>query len=86
MRSTSLPARALVVFVIADQLARDAVAVEQDACPPRVLTSDNVGLAQGCQHAQRDVLEVADRRRANDQPAGHACAPIRGIRRTALNL
>ena len=34
----------------------------------RVLAGDHVGLAQRAQHAQRDVLEVADRSGADDQP------------------
>src|SRR6202022_2504292 len=48
----------------------DAVAVEQHARAPGVLAGDDVGLAQRREHAQGHVLEVADRRRADDQAAG----------------
>ena len=60
-------ARLLVLLVVADELAGDAVVLEQRAGAAGVLAGDQVGLAQCRQHAQRDVLEVADRRRADDQ-------------------
>ncbi len=47
-----------------DERRADAVAVEQRAGAARVLAGDDVGLAQRGQDPQRDVLEVADRRRA----------------------
>ena len=47
--------------------APDAVAIEQHARVARVLAGDHVGLAQRREHAQRHVLEVADRRRAHEQ-------------------
>ena len=48
---------------------------EQGPGSARVLARDDVGVAQGGEHAQRHVLEVPDRRRADDEPAGaHAAA------------
>ena len=58
---------ALVVLVVGDERRRDAVALEQHAGPARVLAGHDVRVAQRGQHAQRDVLEVPDRRRADDQ-------------------
>jgi len=43
------------------------VAFEEGAGAARVLTEDDVGLAELADDAQRDVLEVADRRRADDE-------------------
>ena len=46
------------------------------ARPPRVLRGDQVDLAQHAQRAQRDVLEVPDRRRDDvEDAAAHAAAP-----------
>src|SRR5689334_13996559 len=59
----------LVLLVVADQLSGDTVVLEQGSRATGVLARDQVGLAQGREHAQRDVLEVADRRRAHDQLA-----------------
>ena len=71
--------RALVVLVVARRASRaDAVAVEQHPRAARVLAGDDVGVAQRAEHAQRDVLEVPDRRRADDQPA--ALTPLGGPR------
>ena len=67
-------ARLLVVLVVRHELGLDAVAVEQDARATRVLAGDDVRLAQRRQHAQRHVLEIADRRRADDEPPAHAVA------------
>ena len=53
--------------VVADEPRLDPVAVEQRARPPRVLAEDDVGLAELAQDPQRDVLEVADRRRTDDE-------------------
>ena len=47
--------------------AVDAVPLEQAARVPRVLAEDDVGGAQLREHAQRHVLEVADRRGADDE-------------------
>ena len=66
----------LVVRVVAHALGRHAVAVEQHLRRARVLAGDDVGLAQRAQHAQRDVLEVADRRRADDR-AVRSCRSAR---------
>ena len=60
---------ALVVLVVGDQRRLHAVALEQHPRAARVLAGDDVGLAQRGEHAQRDVLEVPDRRRADDQAA-----------------
>src|SRR5581483_935 len=57
----------LVVLVIARQRRRNPVPLQEDARPPRVLAEDEVGLAELAEDAQRDVLEVADRRRADRQ-------------------
>ena len=51
---------------------RDAVAVEQDARAAGVLAGHHVGAAQLVEQPQRDVGEVSDRRRADDQGAGSA--------------
>ena len=59
-------ARRLVVAVVAEQpLRADAVPVEQARRMARVLAQHDVGLRELVQHAQRDVVEVADRRRAD---------------------
>ena len=60
---------ALVVLVVAHALGGHAVAVEQHLARARVLARDDVRLAQRRERAQRDVLEVADRRRADDRAA-----------------
>src|SRR6185312_11947062 len=64
----------LVVLVVAEELGADPVAVEQRARPARVLAGYEVRLAQRRQHAQRHVLEVADRGRADHQAPTHAAA------------
>ncbi len=77
MRATSSPARApFVVLVQADKRCRDAVALQQHVCVARVLARDRVGAAQRVEHAQRHVLQVADRRRADEQPAAGASAGV----------
>ena len=55
----------LVVLVVAEQPRLDPVPLEQDLRPPRVLAEDEVRLRELAEHAQRDVLEVPDRRRAD---------------------
>ena len=63
---------ALVVLVVGDERRLHPVALEQHARAARVLARDEVRLAQRGEHAQRHVLEVADRRRADDEAAaGH---------------
>ncbi len=52
-----------IVLMIGDRALPDAVAVEQDAGDPRVLAGEDVGAGQRFQRAQRDVAEIADRRR-----------------------
>ena len=59
--------RRLVVLVVRQQPRIDAVPLEQAARVPRVLAQDDVGRAQLREHAQRDVLEIPDRRRADDE-------------------
>ena len=57
--------------MVGDELRLHPVAVQQHARPARVLAGHHVRLAQRGQHAQRDVLEVPDRRRADDEPPAH---------------
>src|SRR5207237_2331116 len=56
-----------VVLVVADEPSRDPMALQQDTSPPRVLAKDELRLGQLAQHAERDVLEVADRSRADGE-------------------
>jgi hypothetical protein len=51
------------VLVIGARPLPDAVAVEQHAGDPCILAGQDVGGGQGLQRAQRDVAEIADRRR-----------------------
>ena len=60
----------LVVLVVAHQGRAHAVAVEQRAGAARVLAGDHVGVAQRGEHAQRHVLQVADRRGAHHEAHG----------------
>ena len=63
-----LDPRGLVVLVVAQQFpGPDAVPLEEDGRPTGVFTEDEVGGAQLGEHANRDVLEVADRRRADGE-------------------
>ena len=57
----------LVVLVVAEELRRDAVTREERARPPRVLAEHEVGLGELTKDAERDVLEIADRRRADGE-------------------
>ncbi len=50
--------------------------VEQRAGAAGVLAGDEVGADQRLAHPRRDVVEVADRRRADDERAGHQPAPL----------
>ena len=59
--------RRLVVLVVGEQARLDPVALEQAARMPRVLGEDEIGRPELVQHAQRDVVEVSDRRRADRQ-------------------
>ena len=67
-RPAPSPARARCARGIR-RAAADAVAFEQDAGPPGVLARHDIGVTQGREDPQRDVLEVPDRRRADDQAA-----------------
>ena len=58
-------ARRLVVLVVGEQRARDPVPLEQAARVPRVLGEHDVGRAQLGEDAQRDVVEIPDRCRAD---------------------
>jgi LCP family protein required for cell wall assembly len=51
------------------------VVVQESARAARVLARHHVGLAQGTQYAQRDVFEVADRRRAHEEPSACRLPP-----------
>src|SRR5207237_1354104 len=57
--------RSLVVLVVGTQARPDPVAFKQAPCVTRVFTEDELGLGQLTQHAQRDVFEISDRRRAD---------------------
>ncbi len=67
--------RVLVVLVVAGHRGRCSDVVEEHARAPRVLAQHDVRLAELAQHAQRDVLEVADRRRAHDEAPAHSVLP-----------
>ena len=58
-------ARRLVVLVVREELRADSVPLEQPARVAGVLREHDVGLAQLREHAQRHVVEVPDRRRAD---------------------
>jgi hypothetical protein len=55
------------VLVVALEPRVDFVALEQDPRSPGVLAEHEVGLAKLAHNAKRDVLEVADRRRADGE-------------------
>src|SRR5262249_53095551 len=60
--------RRLVVAVIAEQRpSADPVTAEQSRRVPRVLAQHDVGLRELGEHAQRDVVQVPDRRRADGE-------------------
>src|SRR5439155_852886 len=61
-------AAALVVLVIADEPRLDSVARQELASGARVLAGDHVRLAKRAKRSESYVLEVPDRRRADDQP------------------
>ncbi len=73
MRATRAPAssRAMslgrmrfgIVLVIGRALGRDVVMREELKAHARVLAGDEVGRAQDAERAQRDILDIADRRR-----------------------
>src|SRR5262249_22771806 len=56
-----------VVLVVGEQPRADAVPLEQTACVPRVLAEDDVGGGELGEDAQRHILEIADRRRADSE-------------------
>ena len=51
------------MLVIRDGTLADAVAAEQHAGDARVLCGDDIGAGQDFERAQRDIAEIADRRR-----------------------
>ena len=55
------------MLVVALEPRLDPVPLEQDAGAPRVLAEDEIGLAELAQDAERDILEVPDRRRADGE-------------------
>ena len=62
-----------IVFVVRPDLRpRDAVRGEQPARDARILGHDEVGRAQGVERAQRDVAQIAERRRYERQPHTHS--------------
>ena len=61
----------LVVPMDADEALRtDLVPIEKDLRAAGVLAQHGVRVAEGVEHAERDVPEVPDRRRADDQRHG----------------
>jgi hypothetical protein len=66
----------LIALVVGDQppVRLDIEPVEEQPRPTGVLAGDQVGLVQGPASPQGDVLEVPDRRRADDQLPGHDLA------------
>ena len=56
-------ARQFIVGVIADQLLVNRVVLQQLLRLPRILARDQVRFLQHAQRPQRNILEVADRRR-----------------------
>ena len=58
-------ARRFVVLVVGEQRRGDLVPLEQAARMARVLREHDVGGAELVEDAQRDVVEIADRRRAD---------------------
>ena len=57
--------RRLVVLVVAEQPRTDSMPLQELPRVPRVLAEHELRLGQLAQHAQGDVLEVADRSRAD---------------------
>ena len=51
----------------AAQASLDPVPLKENPGPPRVFTDHEISLPKRIEHAQRDVPEVADRRRANQK-------------------
>jgi len=64
----------LIVFVQGQQLPVQPVAGQQRAAVPRVLGRDNIHFCQYTECPQRDVLEIADRRRHHVEAA--VCAVV----------
>jgi len=65
----------LVVLVQRDERLLHPQVGEQPARVAGVLAGDEVGLGQRARGARREVLEVADRGRDEEQPAGHRRNP-----------
>ena len=51
--------------MVGTQTRADPVPLEQMPCVTRVLAENEIGLGELAQHAQGDVLQIADRRRAD---------------------
>ncbi len=62
--------RRLVVLVVGEDARVDAVTFEQRPRVPRVLAQHEIRLAQLREHAQRHVVEIPDRRRADGERHG----------------
>jgi hypothetical protein len=66
----------LVALVVGDEArAQDVQALEQQACASGVLAGDEVGLAECLPCALAQVLQIADWRWADGEPAGHQPLP-----------
>ena len=61
----------LVVFVKADHRALDVVPGEELGRAARVFRGDEINLAKRSKCPKCDVLEIADRRRDDEEGAGH---------------
>jgi hypothetical protein len=59
------------VGVQAHQACRDAEVTQQIGGAPRIFSGHQRGLAQHLQRAERNVVEVADRSRHDEQRTGH---------------
>src|SRR3954469_9889377 len=72
--------RGFVALVEGDEagMGADPQAVEQGSGLAGVLAGDVVGVDERVAHPHRDVVEVADRRRADDEATGHQPPPFAG--------
>jgi hypothetical protein len=68
-----------IVFVVADQLAFDAIVIEQLARVPRVLAGDQIGLTQDADGAVGNVFKVANGRGYNVQHTSFGLSGIRHV-------
>ena len=77
------PAAGLVVLEVRDERRAHPVRLEQAPGPAGVLGGDEVGLSKDAEGAQRDVLEVADRRGDDEEGARRQRRRRRAARRSS---